>query len=71
MVAFIRLPQVLESTGLKRSTLFAHIAAGKFPHQVKLGARASGWVKDEVEEWAAARINESRPASAGSSSAPK
>jgi prophage regulatory protein len=51
------LPAVEARTGLKRSTLYARIAAGTFPKPYKLGLRASGWAEDEVEQWLA-RIRE-------------
>lgn len=56
--AFLRLPAVEARTGLKRSTLYARIAAGTFPKPYKLGARASGWDEHQIELWCA-RIRES------------
>lgn len=53
---FRRLPAVLELTGLKRSTLFAKVAAGQFPKPCKLGERASAWVLAEVQQWIEGRI---------------
>lgn len=47
----LRLPAVLQRTGLGRSTLFAKIAAKQFPRQIKLGPRASGWDAEEVDAW--------------------
>lgn len=52
----LRLPEVITKTGRSRSTLYADIEAGKFPKPVKLGARAIGFVADEVDAWIAARI---------------
>lgn len=54
--ALIRLPQVQEIIPYSRSAIYALIAAGDFPTPVKLGPRASAWVKSEVEAWAEARI---------------
>lgn len=54
----LRLPEVITKTGRSRSTLYADIDAGKFPKPVKLGARAIGFVADEVEAWIAERIAE-------------
>lgn len=43
-------------TGLSRSTIYAEIAKGKFPIQVKLtGGRAVGWHEDAIRDWIAAR----------------
>ena len=55
---FLRLPQVLEKTGLSRASVYAGAVAGWFPKRVKINERASGWVEDEVEAWLAARVAE-------------
>ena len=47
----LRLREVLQRTGLSRSTLYNRIAKRQFPHQVSLGGRAVGWVRGEVEDW--------------------
>lgn len=54
--SLIRLPQVQEIVPYSRSTIYNLIAAGDFPPPVKLGPRASAWVKSEVEAWADERI---------------
>lgn len=46
-----REPKVLEVCGLKRSTMRAYVAAGKFPAPVKIGARASAWNSVSVMAW--------------------
>jgi len=61
----IRLPAVLERTGLGRSTLFAKIKAEQFPRQIKLGARSSGWLADEVDAWIQQCKAASRPSDGG------
>ncbi len=57
---FLRLPEVMERTGLSRSTIYVRVAAGRFPQPVALGGRAVGWIEAEVDEWVAERIAESR-----------
>jgi len=47
----IRLPEVKGMTGLGRSKIYALIAEGTFPKQVKLGCSSSGWVESEVQQW--------------------
>ena len=50
----LRLPEVLERTGLRRSTLHRRRRAGEFPLPVKLGgtgSRAVGWFEDDVDAW--------------------
>lgn len=52
----LRLEQVGEITGLRRSMVYQLEAEGGFPRRVKLAARAVGWVESEVRAWIAARI---------------
>ncbi|PAU77056.1 AlpA family transcriptional regulator [Halovibrio salipaludis] len=54
----IRLREVMEFTGLARSTIYKYVEAGTFPQPVPLGGRSVGWVEQEVEEWVLARIEE-------------
>ena len=56
----LRLPIVLDRTGLSRSTVYQRVTEGKFPRPVSLGARAVGWIETEVEEWIAGQIEASR-----------
>lgn len=53
----IRLPAVIDRTGLSKSTIYARAAAGTFPKPVPLGNSLSGWVEDEVQAWIDDRIN--------------
>lgn len=46
----IRLPEVLARVGLRKTKVYALIAAGEFPKPVKLG-RDSLWVESEVSAW--------------------
>jgi prophage regulatory protein len=56
----IRLPVVKQRTGLSRSSIYLRASEGTFPQPVKLGARASGWIAEEVDAWIAARIAATR-----------
>lgn len=47
----LRLPTVLEITGLKKSTIYAGAKNGTFPKPVKVGSRAVAWRSDEVKQW--------------------
>ena len=53
MKRLLRLPNVLERTGLSRSTLYADAT---FPKAVKVGQRAVAWPENEVDAWIEARI---------------
>lgn len=54
----IRLKDVINQTGLSRSTLYDRIAQGEFPRSVSLGGNTVGWVESEVSAWIEARIIE-------------
>ena len=56
----LRLPNVLDRSGLSRSTIYLRVTEGRFPRPVSLGARAVGWIETEVEEWIARQIEISR-----------
>lgn len=53
---FIRREEVTTLTGLSRSTIYRYMDKGIFPRPVPLGVRSVGWVKEEVLEWLASRI---------------
>ena len=48
---FLRLPAVLERTGLSRSTLYRRISQGTFPKQVQISLRCAGWRESAITEW--------------------
>ena len=52
----LRLPDVVAMTKLSRSTLYAMVADGAFPKQVRLSKRCVGWPADSVENWIRSRI---------------
>jgi prophage regulatory protein len=56
----LRLPEVCALTGSGRSFIYQLQAEGRFPQRIKLGARAVGWVEEEVQRWLGERIAESR-----------
>ena len=47
----IRIREVIEMTGLSRSSIYLLIKKGDFPAQIKLSARSSGWFCKEIKEW--------------------
>ncbi|MNE98125.1 Prophage CP4-57 regulatory protein (AlpA) [compost metagenome] len=54
----VRLKEVIDCTGLGRSTIYKYIAEGTFPKPVSLGDRCVGWVESEVHDWILTRIQE-------------
>lgn len=47
--------RVLSQIGMGNTWLYEAIAKGEFPAPVRLGARAVGWRRSDVEEWLASR----------------
>lgn len=55
-LSILRRKQVEQRTGLSRSTIYLRIQEGTFPRPVNLGARAVGWLENEIDAWLAARL---------------
>jgi prophage regulatory protein len=53
----IKLPRVMEMTTFCRTTIYRLIEKGKFPKQIKLAERSSGWLEDEVLNYLDDKIN--------------
>lgn len=58
MQKLLRLPQVIERTSVRRSTIYEMMQAGKFPKPVKLNQRSNGWIEAEIVDWVNTRIAE-------------
>lgn len=54
----IRLKEVMDLTGLARSTVYKYIAASEFPVPLSLGDRCVGWLESEIHDWILARVAE-------------
>lgn len=54
----IRISEVMELTGLSRSLLYYNIRKKRFPAPIKISARASGWLREEVIAWLNQKIEE-------------
>lgn len=55
-VKLMKLKEVIESTTLSKSTIYAYMNEGKFPKAVSLGSRSVAWVSSEVFSWKANQI---------------
>ncbi|SDC45579.1 transcriptional regulator, AlpA family [Variovorax sp. CF079] len=51
----LRRKHLKPATGLSPSTIYRLIASGEFPPPVKLGIKAVGWLKSDVDAWLAGR----------------
>ncbi len=54
--SLLRLPAVMNATGLSRSTLYLRIKQQLLPPPVKIGERCAAWPSHEIEAINAARI---------------
>lgn len=50
-LAILRIQQVMQLTGLSRTTIYEMMAKGTFPKQVQLGPRTIGWRVYDIREW--------------------
>jgi prophage regulatory protein len=59
----LRFPQVIEITGLARSTIYAKLADtdDNFPRPIRLGVRSVGFLASEIDDYIAQLIEMSRP----------
>ena len=57
LMRFLRLPEVIQISGYRRTSIYEMIKAGNFPAPVHLGPRAVAWLESEVEAWMQERID--------------
>jgi prophage regulatory protein len=56
MHKIIRLPEVISTTGLARSTIYKKIAEKSFPKPISLGPKSVGWLERDVQAWVELRL---------------
>lgn len=54
----LRLPQVEEVTGCKKSTIYSLVRKGLFPKPINITRRMAGWSEAAVLTWVQARLQE-------------
>lgn len=47
----LRPKEVIKEYGLSRTTIWRKEQDGTFPKKVRLGARAVGWLKSDLDAW--------------------
>jgi prophage regulatory protein len=57
-LSVLRLPAVRAKTQLPTSSIYALMAAGKFPKPIALSVNTRGWIEAEIDEFLQARISE-------------
>ena len=48
-----RLPEVMNMTGLSRSSIYLRVSTDEFPKPIKIGRRAIGWSEESIVAWQA------------------
>jgi len=56
----LRLPKVINKTGLPRSAIYNGMAEGTFPRSIQLTERTVGWIESEINRWIDLKIIRSR-----------
>ncbi|MBA4044223.1 MAG: transcriptional regulator [Erythrobacter sp.] len=47
----LRLPEVMDRVGLRRSAIYQRMSEGRFPKCRALGPKCSVWVEAEINAW--------------------
>jgi len=47
----LRLKNVVEKTGLKRSQIYLYMKDGTFPTSIKIGPASVAWLESEIDTW--------------------
>ncbi len=55
-IRMLRLPQVIDATGLGKTKIYELQEQGEFPMRVKITTHSVAWVEEEVQAWLVARI---------------
>lgn len=53
---FMRIGEVIRTTGLSRTEVYRRIQRGEFPRQRRVSHRVSVWLKGEVVAWMEERV---------------
>lgn len=48
---FMRLDEVLHTTGLGRNTVYRRMREGTFPKSIKIGPNSVAWLESDILRW--------------------
>ena len=51
----LRLGALTQLTQMSKASIYRQIRAGTMPRPLRLGPRAVGWLREEIDEWLASR----------------
>lgn len=55
-IRILRLAQVIDITGLRKTKIYELQSEGSFPMRVQITAHSVGWIEEEVQAWLARRV---------------
>lgn len=55
MFTILRMPEIIERTGISRAQVYALIGCGEFPRPIRIGKRAVGWIETDIQAWISTR----------------
>jgi len=55
-IRILRLPEVLDATGLGKTKIYELQSKGSFPMRVRITDHSVGWIEEEVQAWLAKRV---------------
>ena len=55
-IRILRLPQVLNVTGLGKTKIYELQSQGRFPMRVQITSHSVGWIEQEVQAWLVNRV---------------
>lgn len=60
MHTIIRINTVIRRSGRSKTSIYEGVRERTFPAPIPIGARAVGWIEEEVNDWIEERISEAR-----------
>ena len=66
-IRILRLAQVIDMTGIRKTKIYELQAAGDFPARVRITSHSVGWVEGDIQTWLSKRIEASALARAAAS----
>ena len=56
----MRIPEIVNRTGMSRATIYNKIYAETFPKQIPIGANMVVWLESDVQKWMQEQIDKGR-----------
>ncbi len=57
----LRIPQVMQQTGQKKTMLYELQKVGSFPMRIQITSNSVGWIEEEFNAWITERVAASKP----------